>query len=404
MALQRYFRLALEEEFGQLPEIPEWQNYDISNSDINPPDEQYSTFDSAAHRGNIYAAPADYLATGNFTIPADTIGTGYILYGALGQVNTMEEGNQYSHEFTPFRALPTFQVKIGKDTFEHIFEGVALDSLTIEFSDNFLVLSADVQGGKDSKDELAELAVSDLPERVYVDVQGTFSRGGDDITAKIGELTLDINNNLSDDIIPAAQRYPTMAHPEGLDISIDLDILFEDEAELQEFWGTMNGPNEEVEDTDLEFAFEMPGTDEELIIEIPAAVIQSHSSDITNSQIIEESITYDALVDRAEGYPILVELLNDKEWYDIEYVEVSLTSLTGDGEVEVTYLGDTEVFNTEGDRVTVQRGAEVTFTAVPDTGWELEDWLEDASGETEVTFTAEITEDYDVGVSFSTEE
>ncbi len=80
---------------------------------------------------------------------------------------------------------------------------------------------------------------------------------------------------------------------------------------------------------------------------------------------------------------------------------ISLTSLTGEGYVEVESNNETTELEAETDSLNVEDGTQVTITARAEEGWEFEEWSEDALGETTESFEVTIEEDYDIGVSFS---
>lgn len=338
----RFFGLSLEEEFGDLPENPNWFWSEFGSADISPPDTQYGTYEGATSRTPIYATPANYMCSGPVALPADIINIGWVLLGILGEVESEYQGDGiWKHTFTIADRLPTFTFAVGKELYQHNYTGITLDSLSMEYDDNFVVLGLDVIGGKDEKDDdPATVGVCDLPESILTSLMSTFERGGSDITPDIEEFELEINNNIEvDDNIPAAERYPKIAFPQQLEITINMDISFSDLETLEAFWGGANGPTIEVEEEAILIEFVQEEGAKEITIKLPAAIAQSYSNPISGRDKIEQSISYQAIVDKEECSAAIVELINNQAFYNI----VELAEYTGTLDVD----GETADFNVE---------------------------------------------------------
>ena len=321
MSIGRYFGFALEEEFGVLPQTPIWAWTEFGSESINPPDEQYSMYEGSTSRAAFYAAPGDYVTEGDVAIPADIDNIGWILLGVLGKVASEQVGatDFYKHTFTAADMLPTFRIAVGKELYEHNFEGMTFTSLEMNYEDNFVVLGLDVIGGKDSKNSTPhEISVCDLPESILTSLMSVFTRNNSDITPEIEEFTLNIDNNVNvEDAVPAMKRFPEIAFPEGLEIELEMDISFDSLDNLETFWGGADGPTTEVQEDDIEINFIKEEDEEELKIKLPSAVPMSYSNPVEGRSRIEQSISYSAKIDTAECEAIIVELINDREAYEI---------------------------------------------------------------------------------------
>lgn len=294
MALKRYFRFAVEGEYGGSP--GDWTVYDFDSADITPPDDQYETFESSALRSSIYAAPGAYISEGSVSVPATLNGLEKIIEGALGGL----EGGIST-------TLSTFHMAIGKEEFEHLFTGMAIDSLEMSYEDGFLVLSLDVVGGEDEKNPLPTVEATELPEEVFTALDGGFTISGADYTAKVEEMTLTIDNNIDvEETMPASQRFPTVITPQDLEVDLDLDITFENSDELERFWGGATGPEEGVQTSEVELDF--VGDAGEFTVDIPRAICQTYESEVSGSEPIDQSLTYEALFDVDQDYTISFDI------------------------------------------------------------------------------------------------
>lgn len=374
MTLRRYLRIAPEESFRELPEAPEWFNFNQSEEGLETPDEQYGTFEGAATRGPLYAAPEDYVSDGDTAVPVDIENVACLLYAALGSIEsgyvtelidweerednneTIDEGEvmigtddnyyictghhnahddhrpvtgdewelyweeyepTYDHVFKPAESLPSMRLAVGKDSFEHRFKGMVVDSLTLEYEDGFLVAGIDWIGAEDEKHELAEIETSDLPEDVVTSLMGTFHRDDEDFTGSVEEFELNLENNVEvEEHTPASQRFPVAAVPEELEITVELTVSFEDSEELEAYWGDEEGPNELVEETDFSIAFE-DSNEDKLEIVLPRVICQDHSANVSGRDRIEQTMEYEALVDHELGYPLVATLISDIQEYSM---------------------------------------------------------------------------------------
>lgn len=319
MSIDRYLAIAEEEEFGVLPAEPSWIYYDIQSTDLGGPDEQAVTLQTAATRNPRFLAPDIYMIDGSIALPVDDKQFGHIFLGVLGEVATTAVAPQYQHEFTAAAALPTFTVGAGKDFFEHRFSGIVFNELTLEFQDNFLVASISCLGQKDTQLALQTVEEGDLPDFVFTGLCTTTLKGAVDITAKVEDFSMTINNNIEvEQGIPISQRFPARQFAQALEITAEASISFEDETELEEYWGQAGGPAEKnLGEVSLEFQFrpEGPGDMPELTFELPRVVVQSHGADVNERDLIVQELSYEAYEDPVTGHALIVTLLNDVEEY-----------------------------------------------------------------------------------------
>lgn len=125
--------------------------------------------------------------------------------------------------------------------------------------------------------------------------------------------------------------------------------------------------------------------------------------------LVDGEYDFTATKDGYEDYEGSFTVDGEDKTVDFEMEEepeeytVVLTTLTGEGNVIATWNGEEESLSETGDDFTLEPGTEVTFESDAADGYEFAEWLDDASEETEDTFTISIEEDYDIGVEFTDE-
>jgi len=169
MNVGRFFGMALEESFGELPETPDWVYCDFSSEDLGPPDGQYVMFEGATSRTPIYASPGNYVTEGTVAIPADIVSLGYALLGALGNVESEKLEDGYSEWIDTLdvdgeEAKFTIQLEEGETLTELIIEsdteGASYDegAITVSLEDSDYT-AGDIETLIDGLAEVEEVTV-----------------------------------------------------------------------------------------------------------------------------------------------------------------------------------------------------------------------------------------------------
>jgi len=325
--VNRYLKMVKEEAFGTTPGSPDWKYLDISSTDISGPDGQADMYESVGARAPRLHAPGIYTLSGDFSIPVDVVNIGQILMGVFGCKETDEDtpsAGKNTHTFTPTtkirNGLPSYTLAVGKDDFEHRFKGIVFEELSLELDNKFLIAGVSCVGKKDSKEALQEVDMSEFPAEILYAMHANFLRGDpgatlSDISAKIEDFNLNISNDVDiESGIPANSRFPERFFLQGLEVSVDLTLVFEDEDELEAFWGNASGPTEDdkITEKELSFQFVEKEDEKELEINIPKAVMQSHSAPIDTRGRIEQTVSYTAVTDDDDERAVEAKLINDK--------------------------------------------------------------------------------------------
>ena len=157
----------------------------------------------------------------------------------------------FTHIFAPNNesTLPSFTARIGKDVFEHVFEGATVDRLSFSVDRGFLTCSVSVQARKDSSVTLNAGSKS-FNRDIYTFRHGTTFIAGVDETAAVEGFSLEIANNLdAEGGVRMGSRFPREFPVQGLDVSGSLSLAFDSADEYARFWGASGGPSEDGADT-----------------------------------------------------------------------------------------------------------------------------------------------------------
>ena len=253
----RYAGIALED--GQQIESPSSADFhvDISGASLDAASDSHMEYEGGFGRGKRVHRPGFYSPSGNIVYAADIRTIVSMLYAALGGYEFTADGGENSlnlHEIWAVddRNLPPFTARLGKDSFEHVFVGCIVNSIQFEVSDEFAELTVDVVSVKDKKASLLSLSSLLLPEEYplsFPDVK--FSIGGEDRSADVRSLTLNVNNNANaEQGRGLGSRFPSRIPVDSREVELDLDIRYDNTAELEKFWGSSDGASSEgsVED------------------------------------------------------------------------------------------------------------------------------------------------------------
>lgn len=317
--MDRYLAIVEETNYGEEPASPAWKYFDISSTDLSGPDDQGNVYETVGALAPRIQAPGKYVLGGSTAIPIDDVNFGLILKGLFGAVTSTQIGTTafYTHTFTPATDLPSFTFEVGKDNFAHKFYGVMINELSLEYEDGFLVAGLSLLGAKDGKGTLQSITAADFPAFVYTDLLSTVTKGGVDISAKIEGMSLSINRNLNmEDGIPVNSRFPTRkGYPQGLQVTGELTISFEDSTELEYYWGSATGPATSLTEHDFVFDFIHTANERELSFSLPRVLVQSHSAPVEARNRIQQTISIQALTDDVTGNAIEAQLVNDQTSY-----------------------------------------------------------------------------------------
>lgn len=294
---------------------------DLASADIDAPGDQAVIYPSAARRAKRLVAPAPYLPQGPVSFAADDDNVGYFLKWALGNVTSAAgaAAGSYVHTFTPGDALKSFQLNVGKDSWEHQFLGCMVESLQFQVEKEFLMCTPELRAVKDAKAAIqAALTLPGNAPFAYHQILSTVS--GTDYTGKVESLDLQISNGLqTEEGVALGSRFAKRFELGDLLATATTKIAFEGSAEYERFWGGATGPQEGL--TTLPLVFEAKGaliagtTYRSLKFSLPRCLAMQVQAPVQGAGKIEQTVTWHALHDDTSGWPIQVILTNTKANY-----------------------------------------------------------------------------------------
>jgi len=249
--IRRYCGIAEEAVYGEESSPEAAVHLDIASASLDVPTDTNIFYEGGAQRSARLHRPGFYAPTGDIVYALDIRTIGWFLKWALGQyVYTGAGGSNGTnlHEFygTKQTRLSSFCARIGKDIFEHIFSGCIINSLEINVGDALCMATVDVAAKQDAKGALETgdlLFPEEYPLAFHEVTAYLIGSPDDEISTKVKELTLTINNNASaDDGRHVGSRHPGQVPVGDRETTLSLDLFYEDTDMLEKLWGGSVGP------------------------------------------------------------------------------------------------------------------------------------------------------------------
>lgn len=255
--IRRYCGIAEEFEFGESPAPAAGVHLDIASASIDAPTDTNIIYDGGARRTARIYRPGFYAPGGNIVYGLDIRTIGWFLKWALGTYNYTADGGTGTfnlHEIygTEDVLLPSFCARVGKDIFEHVFSGCAINSLQLNVGAELCMATVDIIAQRDSKAALqtgALLFPDEYPlafHEVTAYLIGEGDAGADlSISAKVKEFTLNIGNSASaENGRHIGSRHPARIPVGDRETTLSMQMFFEDTTMLERLWGEATGPAE----------------------------------------------------------------------------------------------------------------------------------------------------------------
>lgn len=250
----RYAGFAEESEYAEDPSPTPDVYADIASSSLDVPSDTEIEYEGGLTRGSRLHRPGFYVPSGN-VVYAETIDTlmrplrwtlgGYTFTADGGQGENHNLHEMYAEEsaFT----VPTFATRIGKDVFEHLFRGCAVNSFQLDVEDGFVQTTLDLVTSRDEKGSLNPDAIDGLasaPPFVFHEV--TASLDGVDESAKIRSLTLSIENSADPDAGRSlGSRWTRRVAVGQRTVTLEMSVWYDSTEHIERVWGGQDGPSTE---------------------------------------------------------------------------------------------------------------------------------------------------------------
>lgn len=179
------------------------------------------------------------------------------------------------------RTLPSHQARLGKDVFEHLFQGVIIDTLTLSVEDattsaemdSSAAIDLDGGGLQNGVAVFTRLPVErKIPfHQVAVTIEGVLQ------ARKMKNLEVAIANNVDAEAGRyLGSRYPGRIPANEREVTLSMEMDASDKAQLERYWGSTTGP---TISGSVEFPVELQfsggpnadGVEQILVVQIPKA-------------------------------------------------------------------------------------------------------------------------------------
>lgn len=277
---------------------------DISEIDLSPPANAMD-YESALDRTPSTAAAAYYVLENKFSAAANINILWFLLEAVYGATKNEQDNIIYR---TSGSKLPSYTLYAGYGDHERVVTGVTFDGLSFEIEKEFLIVSCDIKGKVDKKEEtLKDISIfqfQELPIAFY-NIKNLRLKGESDsdyipITCETSKLNLEGKNNLdTDNAGGLGSRFMCKVpkcgkHETSYGLTVDNKKIF-----LEKFWGSVVGPRQEKPGEWLEWFFDIVLDGQKIEAYFPKSLIREYSDPIKGADPITNELsigTYSATV------------------------------------------------------------------------------------------------------------
>ncbi len=301
MTVYRYFGMALEDPFNESPAPAAQFHLDLANSTLDAPNDTEVMFEGSIGRAARTHRPGFYSPSGNAVVAVDVLTLGWFLYGGLGGYVFTDSGGTVSDHLQEIYGvndslLPSFCVRIGKDNFEHVFSGCVINSLALQIADGYGQLTVEFLCAVDGKAALVTVDNLLLPSEfplMFHDVTAT--RDASDVSAEIKTFTFNLNNNLDAAFGRSiGSRYPRRIVANARDITVNAELFFDDDDQIETFWGGSSGPAATgTTEFGMDFVLDA-GSDGTATLALPRVIYNTVNTQPTGRQQSMQNVTMKA--------------------------------------------------------------------------------------------------------------
>lgn len=308
MTVKRYLIIGKETTFGT-ESVSKDATLDPENINLDPAGDDVIFYEGASGLDRQVEA-GQYSTKGDFTFPVDKETIGHFIKLALGKNGYSVTGtaSPYTHTFVPAQdpMMDTFTAFVGKDNFEHKFISNAISSMELSVSNGILSAKFATVGQKDAPSGTMQTPTF-LDTPIYAAHNTIVTIDG--VSANVESLTLTISTG-AENAFKLGSRYPYRINRGALSVTADFGLVFDDNTQLQKYWGGANGPQESI----IEFPVVI-NVGSDLDITLPAAVYTSVTQPVSGRGIIKQTAKLRAKLAADGTGPIQFDLTNDKPTY-----------------------------------------------------------------------------------------
>lgn len=308
----RYAGFKKEESYGVRGTGEPAFHVDIASASLDTPSDVHMVYSGGLGKSARTFRPGFYSPAGNVVYAFDIDTIANVLKWTLNGYNFKagEAGGLNTHKIWANNSvtLDSLAVDLGKDVFEHQFQGCVIGSLEINVENEFCQATIDIKAKKDAKQTIKSACDLTLPtgyplafHEVNATQMGVGSSGADvAISADVRSLTLSIDNGLKvESGRSIGSRYPSRIPAYERQVTFNTKMMFNNTDELERFWGGASGPTDSgMEDFPLQFTFDS-GDHGEMTILLPKVIYNGVKLQPSGRDEIVQEITGRAFIGEA---------------------------------------------------------------------------------------------------------
>lgn len=247
---------------------PQPQFYlDANEVGLDSPTETEMERESTLGMTNSAKAPGPYIPTGNFVFDSDIGSIGYFLKKLLNgyaftagpPVSATDPTltDFHTHEIwaNDQRDFEEFCTRVGKDEFEHVFEGCVATSLEVSVERAFVPFTVNINARRDfpaaALKDLETDIIPGLPPEFalpYHRVNLFIDEDGVGTAVNVSDIAMSLsmgidNNTDTERGVTLGSRYSRRHRSSGRGFSLGAELDFINTAMKEKFWGDVNGPS-----------------------------------------------------------------------------------------------------------------------------------------------------------------
>ncbi len=295
----RYCGLGKETAYGTA--VDATVHLDITGSTLNTPPNREVLYQGGLNKAKKTRHVGYHRYSGNVDLAVDEDSIGWLLRGVLnGYVYTAGAGLVHTHEFYGDNAtqLPFWTFRIGKDVKEHIYAGAVMESLDLKINNGFVSATVALGGGPETDGTIKTYPSLTLPTATpWGFNQALVYNDATNKSALYRDLTISIKNAVNWDSAKGTGSMWPVRSPgvNGREVTASGTLWFEDNTELESYWGGSTGPQSAGADNFV-WKVTIAATDNaNLEIDFTDAIYTSVGAPVQGTDAITQSVNVTAL-------------------------------------------------------------------------------------------------------------
>jgi hypothetical protein len=214
----------------------------------------------------------------------------------IDKIPTVNATNLHELYGSTENSLPSYTFRIGKDIFEHVFEGSQLKSFGLKLANGFLDCSLGVVAQKDSSATIQAVEALLLPTAYpFSFPDAVVAINGVDKSALVKGFSIDVSNALTTKM-GVGSRFGRGTVAGDRNVTFSLDVYFESMEMIEAVWGSAHAPTIDGS-TEASFTIDLnAGQYGNINIQIPRGLLTGVKTQSSGKDIIVQNISGTAML------------------------------------------------------------------------------------------------------------